>query len=131
MVYNAYQLIQLKTLIAAKFKIYIPNSRLTRRGVIKDIDPTIPISDLLNRISPENLVNIINIKRRVNYEKLILDTVEITFLGQELPRSILIKSFDTEVFPITPKPIRCFYCQRYRHTMSQCRSSSPTCELCS
>lgn len=128
---DANLLIQCKCLKAARFKMYIPKSRLMKRGLIMDIDPNIPISGLVNRISPKYKQDIMNIKRRTNYQKAILDSVEITFLGQFLPRSIPINSFESEVFPIVLKPIRCFYCQRYRHTVAQCRSKDPTCEWCS
>lgn len=113
------------------YKAYIPNSITQQRALIREVGPEFSVQFLVDLIPHDTIKNLISIKRRVNFDQQITDTLEFTFFGQFLPEVVRIKDFEFSLTPIVPRPTRCFRCQIYRHISSQCRTSHPNCEYCS
>lgn len=98
--------------------------------MIKEIDCSISVLDFVSRLQAEDVAKISTIRRRVTFDKLMLEALELTFHGNTVPSHIVVSSFEFPFTPVSLKPIRCFYCQRYRHTETQCRSRYPRCVFC-
>lgn len=73
---------------------------------------------------------ILSLKRRLKPENILTDIFEITFYSSTIPRFINSFNYLFSVTPIIPPPNRCHYCQHFRHTADQCRSTHPICEFC-
>lgn len=127
---DANLLIQSDLLASENFKLYIPNSIKFSKCVIKEIDCSLSVKDFVGRIEPEELANISTVRRRVTYDKRMLEALELTYHGNTTPSKIIVSSYEFLLTPVSMKPIRCFYCQRYRHTETQCRSRYYRCVYC-
>lgn len=101
-----------------------------KKGYISPIDLEITMSDLINLIDEDSHRDIIKLKRRVNKEKKPDESVEVTFSTVFVPRSVSVINFMFKVTPIIIPPRRCHYCQIFRHSLEQCRSTHPICEYC-
>lgn len=102
-----------------------------KRGFIRTIDLDLLMSDLAMIIDEESLVNIIKLKKRVDSNKSLIDSVEISFSTTYIRRTVSIINYMFKVNPIIIPPRCCFKCQMFPHTLDHCRSTHPMCEYCS
>lgn len=119
-----------RDLIQTGFKVFVPDSFLRKKGFTNSFPFSRSVKDIVRLCSKEDLASIVSIKRVVDDENTIFDKVEFIFDGPTVPRIIRVGDF---IIPITlsiPRPRRCYRCQRFCHTIDQCRSSYPSCELC-
>lgn len=119
---DANRLINSPILISKFYKVYIPNSLKFTKCVIKDVDCSISVNDFMSRLGPDVVLRIASIRQRVTFNKHMLEPMEIKYFGTAPLPNILVSSFEFPLTPIIMKPIRCFYCQRFRHVESQCKS---------
>lgn len=109
----------------------VPSSLFYKKGFIKNVEIDINLSELYQHMDDYAKPIIIGLKRRTNIEKGPIDIVELIFNTSTIPRTVKIYDLLFQITPIIPNPVRCYYCQRFRHTADQCRSSHPVCEFCS
>lgn len=127
---DAKLLIQSKLLVEKNFKVYIPNSIKYSRCLIKDIDSSVSVGGFVDRLQAEDVDRIVSICRRITFDKQMLESLEITFYGLSPPTNIIVSSFEFLLTSLSARPIRCFFCQRFRHTETQCKSTYSRCVFC-
>jgi len=69
----------------------------------------------------------IEIKR--NNEKIMTNTIQLTFCTPVLPKAVSVGYLIVEVSPFIPNPLRCFKCQAFGHTKFTCKKA-PVCAFC-
>lgn len=106
---------------------YIPAHRLTRRGVIRNVDLNITDDELIQAIdSPVKVLDIRRMSKRVlnghSWSSFHYKTCVLTFDSQNLPEYVSIYGMRCQVRPYVASVRQCFNCLRYDHISSQCRS---------
>lgn len=115
---------------------YIPNFKLFRSGVIRNVDKSLSIQDIRDGISwPDSSINIIQLERlkyRARDSDLLLESssVKIVFESSLLPEYLYIWKMRYSVSPFIQSIRRCQNCARIGHSTAFCRSS-PACAICS
>lgn len=136
----------LESEMATNFKTYIPLHLVTRRGVIKYVDPNLD-TEYLKKYLESPVAEIVDIKRfkiakrdkqgniirdnAGNVLEIMSSTVIITFRGKYLPETVILDYTKCKVYPYVPKVIRCKFCLGYNHVAQQCKSSKARCGICS
>lgn len=132
---------QANTFIASRASLtegwtsYIPNFKLYRTGVIRNVDKSLSAQDIRDGITwPDAPINIINIERlkyipRGSVEVLDSSSIKITF-ESHLPEAMYIWRNRHRVFPFVYSVKRCQNCSRIGHSARVCRSDS-ACARCS
>lgn len=111
-------------------KAYIPSALIFRFGIISGIPTDMSENELLNNItSTLQISSVRRIHRFTNGELLPTQSVEIKFLGNNLPPSINIYGLNFRVNPSIRNPRLCSNCLRFGHGPKQCRSK-PRCIHC-
>lgn len=118
---------------------YIPNFRIFRQGIIRNIPTDLSVDEIKNEIdSPARVLNIRRLNRKItNHSEdgtssssyVPARSLAISFADQILPKYIFIFSVRYEVTPFIPKTIICSSCFRFGHHATQCRSK-PRCSHC-
>ena len=62
-------------------------------------------------------------------EKIATNTIFLTFAMAKLPESVKVGYINAKVNPFVPSPLRCFRCQKFGHTSSNC-TAKETCRDC-
>lgn len=115
---------------------YIPKYFTQKKGVIRNVDTFFTEEYLKsNIISSKQVVNVQRMKRKtiVDGETKFIDRqmVIVTFLGNEIPKSVKINltnfTVDNYIYPV----VQCFRCLRYGHTSKLCKSKDERCKKCS
>lgn len=115
---------------------YIPNFKLFRTGVIRNVDKSLSISDIREGISwPDSPINITHCERmkyRPRDSDVLLESssIKIIFESALLPEFIYIWKLRHHVTPFIQSIRRCYNCARIGHSTAFCRSS-PACSVCS
>ncbi|XP_067213037.1 uncharacterized protein [Linepithema humile] len=118
---------------------FIPNYRIFRQGIIRNIPTDIDLEDLKTGIDcPTEITALRRLNRRVSIEDesggkstqfVPARTIVISFLNQILPKYIYIFGVRYEVTPFIPKTTICYSCYRFGHSATQCRGK-PRCAHC-
>lgn len=131
---HAEQLINSKIITEEfKYNIYVPTMYKETIGVVRNVPPSIPESELLANIDSERIriTRIERIKRLQKKELISTYSIKIYAEGEKLPRQIKIFDLpyevDCYVFPMKC----CVKCVRYGHTTKACKSPKVRCYNCS
>ncbi|XP_067209397.1 uncharacterized protein [Linepithema humile] len=118
---------------------FIPNYRVFRQGIIRNIPTDIELEELKTRIDcPTEITALRRLNRRVSIEDesggkstqfVPARTIVIFFLNQILPKYIYIFGVRYEVTPFISKTTICYFCYRFGHSATQCRGK-PRCSHC-
>ena len=118
----------------SKFNLeaFIPNFRVSREGIIRNIPLDISIDDIVRFSSTSLKCPITEARRFVHKndkgEKVPSTTVQIKFEGQEVPDFIDLFHMRIKVDPYITQPKLCFSCFRFGHVANQCKN--PRCRFC-
>lgn len=125
------------SLLPDAWKAYIPDSKISRLGVGRDIDPSLSEKEILEGIewasSPtrimkiERIMKVSRISNNINLTP--TNSVKFTFEGNDLPEKLIIYKTRIPIIPYEPRVRRCTKCQRFGHLMKQCRGNS-RCSFC-
>lgn len=116
------------------FDSYIPDFNLYKYGVVRDIDTSITIEEIINEtnsnikiIEARRLTKRLKVDGQVEYRQ--LETCVLKFEGQILPNHIYLFGTRCEVSTYIPPVVQCFNCLRYGHMSKQCKSKQ-RCSRC-
>lgn len=132
---NANQFVQNQA-IRTSFNVFIPQHLTSVQGVIRQVDLSISIEELLANIQSScKVISARRLNRRVvNNEDnstsyLPTQTVVLTFSGCFLPKSVYLfyVAMDVQVYVLPV--LRCYNCLRFGHTAKLCKSKI-RCPLC-
>ena len=104
---------------------YIPMRDKFKYGVIYPVDIDTDLGKLKHDINIENGVQVAKIERlnaRKNGEILPSTTLKLAFNDNCLSVSICIGIFSYRVRPFVFNPLKCYKCQRIRHTACSCKA---------
>lgn len=115
---------------------YIPYYYTKKKGIIRMVD-TFFSEDCLKKsiISEKTVLEVKRMKRKVfnsekkEYEYVDRQMIIVTFLGNQIPKDVVINLVRFEVEPYIHPVVQCFNCLRYGHTASQCKGKS-RCKKC-
>lgn len=130
-------LVQHEVIIKNDLVAFIPNFYTKKRGIVRMVD-TFFSEDYLKTaiISDRNVVDVKRLKRKTfnsennQYEYADRQMIMVTFLGNEIPKEVIINLVRFPVDPYIHPVVQCFRCLRYGHTSSQCKSKDK-CQKCS
>jgi len=114
-------------------KCHRPNKNHRVYGVIKGVDQSVSIEDLMKEMDScdkEKVSKMQRMPRFVNKTKEESTAIKIEFLGINLPPKIKIAYTVYKVFEYNPPPMRCYNCQRLGHQANNC-TAKPRCLICS
>ncbi|XP_071567731.1 uncharacterized protein [Temnothorax nylanderi] len=119
-----------KNLLPPDLSVYIPNYRIFRTGVIRNVDASLSCEEILDGISwPKGSVKILSLERMKYKDKTsdeIKDSLSIkaTFASNLLPEFVYIWRVKCRVFPFVNKVRNCANCHRWGHSVAACRGES-------
>lgn len=96
------------------------------KGLIFGIDTDIDLRDI---IETTDAIEATRLRRNVSGNLVDTKTVLLTF-EDSLPTHIYLGYTHIEVTPYVPNPMRCNNCQKFGHTLKNCRKTSPVCSFC-
>lgn len=109
---------------------YIPQSLLFRKGNI-NVQKTHSVTEIINNLDKENYsILALAVRRRQRGSNSVLDSIELRFKSDSIPKTVFIHSVAHHVYPVIPQPKRCHNCQLFGHISAQCKSSRAICEFC-
>ena len=85
--------------------------------------------EIVEELQPQKVVAAKKIEIKRNNEKILTNTIQLTFSTSELPKAISVGYLMVEVSPFIPNPLRCFRCQAFGHTKFTCKRT-PMCAIC-
>lgn len=113
---------------------FIPNYRIFRQGIIRNIPIDLDLEELKSGIdSPANVIAIRRLNRRISskndsgnntVEFVPSKSIILNFQNQILSKYIFIFNVRQEVTPFVPKTTICFSCFRFGHAATRCRGKS-------
>jgi len=134
--FDANKFVQSSDLLPENWVPYIPNYKIIRSGVVRGVDPTLTIEEIVQCIKwrdrPMEIRSIERMKYRDfrnNNELRESNSVKINFVSNLLPEFISIWSVRFKVRPYINKVRKCYNCLRWGHSSAFCRSSS-VCPRC-
>ncbi|GBN63194.1 hypothetical protein AVEN_274948-1 [Araneus ventricosus] len=87
-------------------------------------------SDILEDLKDQNVIAVRRITVKRDGQLLPTKNLILTFSLPTIPKSVRIAYLNCSVRPYIPKPLRCFKCQRFGHTLQACRGIQ-SCARCS
>lgn len=137
---QANEIIQSETLKKENLKAYVPKFILFRQGIIRNVDTSLTVEDLLEEIKPlysldMKVSTVRRFTRKITNtageaEYLPTGTIHVTFRGQVLPTHVSIYYVRCEVEKYIPKVTQCAKCLRFGHHDENCRGNF-RCSICS
>lgn len=131
---HAEQLINSQVLIDDfKYKIFVPTMFKETIGVIRNVPPSIPESEILANLESERIkiTKVERIKKLQKKDLVPTYAIKIYAEGEKLPRQVRIYDLpydvDCYVFPMKC----CVKCVRYGHSFKACKSPKVRCYNCS
>ncbi|XP_072156573.1 uncharacterized protein [Bemisia tabaci] len=103
--------------LKTKYRIYIPYNRLTRRIIIKDVEPSITLLDIKNSIT-RNYFKTYSIRRIFKREHGKLTptyNIDATIESQLLPKNVFILYHKCKVVPYIYPVLQCNHCLMFGH----------------
>ena len=102
-----------------KVKVLAHRSLNSSKGVVKSADlENCSEAELCNHVN--NVIRARRITIHRNSKDIKTNTWILTFDTPTPPPTIRVAWLDLRVLPYTPKPMRCFKCQRFGHTKTNC-----------
>ena len=122
--FSANKIVENLEKINSKLKAFIPNFRVIRLGIVRNIPLDILMEDLKEHaISSVPIINAKRFERKDQHGKFIpTSTVLLTFDDQTLPQEIKIFFNRCSVVPYFSQPKVCFGCFRHDHVKSICKN---------
>lgn len=115
---------------------YIPNFKIYRTGVIRNVDKDLSINDIKDGITwsgpPVKIISLERLKYRARVSDQLLDSssIKIVFESHLLPEYLHIWRIRHWVNPFRNNVRKCQNCPRLGHSTAACRSQ-PSCAKCS
>lgn len=85
--------------------------------------------EIVDELKLQKVVAAKKIQINRNNEKILTNTIQLTFCTSELPKAVSVGYLMVEVSPFIPNPLRCFKCQAFGHTKFTCKKA-PVCAFC-
>lgn len=119
----------LTRLCGKNIKTHVPKSLRECKGVIYNVDMELSDQDIVSELKKFKVTEAKRLLR--GKEKETTTSVLLTFCSQTLPERVtmLYQSFKVRLY--VPPALRCYKCQRFGHTATNCNSSSQICPRCS
>ncbi|GFX44407.1 uncharacterized protein TNCV_1394281 [Trichonephila clavipes] len=119
-----------KTFLNSPLTISPQKSLNTSGGVIFELDLlSTPEAEIFDGFSDQGVIQV----RRITIKKdnTIIPTKHLilTFNSSKLPTTIKAGYLNCKIRPYIPNPLRCFKCQRFRHSQTSCHGQL-TCSIC-
>ncbi|GFW50444.1 uncharacterized protein TNCV_2887491 [Trichonephila clavipes] len=114
--------LQRKTFLNSPVNIYPHKTLNSCRGIISEPDLlTTTDAEILDGFSGQGVIQVRRIT--IRRDALIIPTKHIilTFNSPKLPTTIKAGYLNCRIRPYIPNPLRCFKCQRFRHSQTSCR----------
>lgn len=120
-----------------RLSVYIPTNQIQRQGLIRNVDASIPESELFDELIIDfNILSVRRLKKRVTDDNgqskfVPIPLIVVTFKGKCLPETVNLFFTKCQVEPYVRYPIQCFNCLRYGHSAKACRGKTrcPNCAL--
>lgn len=132
---NANHFVQHKVINTA-FNCFIPKHLTSTQGVIRQVDPSLSIDEIINNIhSSCKVISARRLNRRVFVAEsntnsyMPTQSVVLTFAGRFLPRTVGLYYVSLDVKPYILPVLRCYNCLRFGHTAKLCKSKL-RCPIC-
>nr|XP_042912113.1 uncharacterized protein LOC122272451 [Parasteatoda tepidariorum] len=101
------------------------------KGVISDKAlQSLPIEEILEGLSNQGVIDARHITIKKGTEIINTQHLILTFNTAQLPTDVKAGYRNCKIRPYIPNPIRCFKCQKFGHSTSNCRGKE-TCSRCS
>ncbi|XP_071038430.1 uncharacterized protein [Parasteatoda tepidariorum] len=101
------------------------------KGVISDKAlQSLPIEEILEGLSDQGVIDARHITIKKGSEIINTQHLILTFNTAQLPTDVKAGYRNCKIRPYIPNPIRCFKCQKFGHSTSNCRGNE-TCSRCS
>lgn len=111
-------------------RAFIPAAHIEKTGIIRFVPAHISNKDLYSKLSSRyEIVAIRRFTKKVNNEKVPLQTVSITFLSNVLPESVKYDLFSYRVFEYIPPLQQCYRCLKFNHSAKVCNGKQ-RCSCC-
>ena len=111
---------------------FIPNFRVSREGIIRDVPLEITIDDFIKNASTNLKCPILGgrrfITKKDNGVLSPTSTVYLRFDGQEVPEYLTLFHLRLKISPYVSQPKICYNCFRFGHVANQCKR--PRCRFC-
>lgn len=112
-----------------QLKIYVPRHLTTCQGIVRDVDTSLTIDEIMANIrSTKTVINVRRLNRRmvkedneVTYEP--TKTVVLTFKGSMLPKNVSLYYVSLDVKTYILPVVRCTKCMRFGHNAKACKGS--------
>ncbi|XP_019889478.1 uncharacterized protein LOC105286184 isoform X3 [Ooceraea biroi] len=117
-----------------KLKAYIPEFKVLRSGIIKDVPQSLDMATMIKHMeSSIKVVDVERLNRRITADGQTQfapsRTLKLRFAGQSLPKNVYLFKVRHEVTPFLPKTRICYTCFRVGHVSSSCKGK-PRCITC-
>jgi len=129
--FDANNFVQSDNLLPENWIPYIPNYKIIRTGVVRGVDPSLSIDEILQvlkwRDRPMEVRSIERLKfrdMRNNNELKESNSIKIDFVSNLLPEFISIWNVKSKVRPYINKIRKCYNCFKWGHSSTFCRNSS-------
>ncbi|CAH1995688.1 unnamed protein product [Acanthoscelides obtectus] len=108
------------------YNIYIPFNKVTCKGIIRQVDTSFPIEEIISAIeSPMKVLDAKRLNRKTIVDGITkytpTGTIPITFQGTVRPRDVSIYYLLFLVFTYIPPVTQFFFCLTYGHTKTHCK----------
>lgn len=111
-------------------RAFIPAAQIEKTGIIRFVPAHISNKELYTKLSSRyEIVAIRRFMKKVNNEKVPLQTVSITFLSNVLPDSVKYDLFSYRVFEYIPPLQQCYRCLKFNHSAKVCNGKQ-RCSCC-
>ncbi|GFV44351.1 RNA-directed DNA polymerase from mobile element jockey [Trichonephila clavipes] len=128
--------LQTKSLLLAKsflnspLAISLHKTLNSCRGVISELDLlTTPDGEILDEFSDQGVIQVRRITIKKDNSVIPTKHLILTLNSPTLPKTIKVGYLNCKIRPYIPNPLRCFKCQRSRHSQTACRGQL-TCSRC-
>ena len=103
----------------------------TSKGVLRCADlQDVPEDEIQSELQSQGVLDVKRVYITKEGKKIPTNTLFLTFAMAKLPESVKVGYILAKITPFVPSPLRCFKCQKFGHTSSNC-SAKEVCRNCS